>query len=137
VGSVLLIFLVFCVVLLCVFTFYDFCIITMFGSPLPPVFDGRTRVLLTLFLFVLCFCFVCLRLVYPMLPVSLDCPFLIAPSVFSYVYFNKSKIHFLWTLSIFLSEIIFMPFSSRKRAKRSHGFESFVFIKFVKKIIVS
>ena len=32
------------------------------------------------------FCFVFLRLVYPMLPVSLDCPFLIAPSVFSNVY---------------------------------------------------
>jgi len=29
------------------------------------------------------FCFFFLRLVYPMLPVSLDCPFLIAPSVFS------------------------------------------------------
>jgi len=35
---------------------------------------------------VLCFCFVFLRLVYPMLPVSLDCLFLIAPSVFSNVY---------------------------------------------------
>ena len=36
---------------------------------------------------VLCVCFVCLGLVYPMLPVSLDCcPFLIAPSVFSNVY---------------------------------------------------
>ena len=32
---------------------------------------------------VLCFCFVC-----PMLPVSLDCPFLIAPSVFSNIYFR-------------------------------------------------
>jgi len=32
-----------------------------------------------LFVFILC-------LVYPMLPVSLDCPFLIAPSVFSNVY---------------------------------------------------
>jgi hypothetical protein len=31
-------------------------------------------------------CFVCL--VYPMLPVSLDCPFLISPSVFSNVYSN-------------------------------------------------
>jgi hypothetical protein len=30
-----------------------------------------------------CFCFVFLRLVYHMLPVSLDCPFLIAHSVFS------------------------------------------------------
>jgi len=35
-----------------------------------------------------CFCFVCLRLVYPVLPVSLDCPFLIAPSVFSNVSLN-------------------------------------------------
>jgi len=32
---------------------------------------------------VLCFCFVFTRLAYPMLPVSLDCPYLIAPSVFS------------------------------------------------------
>ena len=37
---------------------------------------------------VLCFCFVFLRLVYPMLPVSLDCPFFIASSVFSDVYLN-------------------------------------------------
>ena len=35
---------------------------------------------------VLCFCFVFLRLVHPMLPVSLDCPILIVPSVFSNVY---------------------------------------------------
>ena len=37
---------------------------------------------------ILCCVFVlfCLRLVYPMFPVSLDCPFLIAPSVFSNVY---------------------------------------------------
>ena len=48
----------------------------------------RAHVLLMLFVFsgvptrlVLCFCFVVLRLVYPTLPVSLDCPFLIAPSV--------------------------------------------------------
>ena len=34
----------------------------------------------------LCFCFVFLRLVYTMLPVSLNCPLLIAPSVFSNVY---------------------------------------------------
>jgi uncharacterized membrane protein len=33
---------------------------------------------------------VCLRLVYPMLPVSLDCQYFIAPSVFSVVY-SKSK----------------------------------------------
>jgi len=41
---------------------------------------------------VLCFCFICLRLVYPMLPVSLDCPFSIAPSVFSNVYLRLSYI---------------------------------------------
>ena len=33
------------------------------------------------------FLFVCLRLVYPILPVSLECPFLIATSAFSNVYF--------------------------------------------------
>jgi hypothetical protein len=37
---------------------------------------------------VLCYCFVFLRLLYPVLPVSLDCPFLIAPSVFSNVHFH-------------------------------------------------
>jgi hypothetical protein len=35
---------------------------------------------------VLYFCCVCLRLVCPMLPVSLYCPFLIAPSVFTNVF---------------------------------------------------
>ena len=39
---------------------------------------------------VLCFCFVFLRFVYPVLPVSLDCPYLIAPSVFSNVYLPVS-----------------------------------------------
>jgi len=37
-------------------------------------------------------CCVCLRLVYSMLPVSLDCPFLIGPSVFSNIYFIRSYI---------------------------------------------
>ena len=36
---------------------------------------------------VLCFCFDLLRLVCPVLSVSLDCPYLIGPSVFSNVYF--------------------------------------------------
>ena len=35
---------------------------------------------------VLCFCFVFLHLVYPVLPVSLHCHFLIVPLVFSNVY---------------------------------------------------
>jgi hypothetical protein len=39
-------------------------------------------------LFVLCFCFVFRHLVYPVLPVSLDCPYLIAPSVFSNYYLS-------------------------------------------------
>ena len=53
--SVLLIFLVFCVLLLCFFTLWvpccDFRIQTMFGSSLPPVVCKRARVLLTLFVF--------------------------------------------------------------------------------------
>jgi len=52
-------FVFFCVVLLCVFTFwvpccdvrYDFRIKTMFGSSLPPVVCRRTHVLFTLFVF--------------------------------------------------------------------------------------
>jgi hypothetical protein len=39
-------------------------------------------------------CCVFLRLVYPMLPVSLDCPFFIAPSVFSNIYFVVVQLHF-------------------------------------------
>ena len=43
----------------------------------------------------LCFCFVFLRLMYPMLSVSLDCQFLIIPSVFSnvcmYILVNMKK----------------------------------------------
>jgi hypothetical protein len=48
---VLLIFLVFCVLLLCVFTFWvpscDFRIQTMVGSSLPPVVCKRVHVFLT------------------------------------------------------------------------------------------
>ena len=36
--------------------------------------------------FILSLCCVFLHLVYPMLPISLDCPFVISPSVFSNVY---------------------------------------------------
>jgi hypothetical protein len=92
--------------LLCVYTFwvpccdvrYDFRIKSMLGSSLPPVVY---RVVLVLFtLFVLClrivvsniycvvFLFGFLRFVYPVLPVSLDYPFLIDPSVFSNVYYT-------------------------------------------------
>jgi hypothetical protein len=53
---------------------------------------------------VLCFCCVCLHLGNPMLPVSLDCPFSIAPSVLSNVYFIEHDSNFmtsansLWTI---------------------------------------
>jgi hypothetical protein len=51
-GSLLLMFLVFCVLLLCVLTFlmpccdvrYDFRIVTMFGTSLPPVVCRRVHV---------------------------------------------------------------------------------------------
>jgi hypothetical protein len=38
------------------------------------------------------FCFFFLHLVYPMMTVSLDCPFLIAPSVFSNFYFEPKAL---------------------------------------------
>ena len=79
-----------------VITCYDFRIKPMFHLSFPPVVCRRAHVLFTLFMFVclrwcsthivLCFCFVFLRLVCHVLPVSLDCPILIAPSVFSNVY---------------------------------------------------
>ena len=75
---------------------YDFLINAMFGSSLPPLFVGG----LMFYLCCLCLfahsgiqhilCCVFLRLVYPVLPVSLDCPFFIAPSVFSNVKNNCS-----------------------------------------------
>ena len=60
VGSMLLIFLFVCVILLFVFTFYvlccdvcyDFRIETTFSSSLPPVVCRRAHVLFTLFVFV-------------------------------------------------------------------------------------
>ena len=74
----------------------------MFGSSLPPVVCRKAHILFTLLMLayvnlcpthiVLCFCFVFRRRVYPMLPVSLDCPFLIAPSVFSNFYIQHVKI---------------------------------------------
>jgi hypothetical protein len=51
-----------------------------------------------------CFCFVVLRLVHPMLPISLDYSILIAPSVFSNVYFTMSKVI-----------VLFFPYTSTNR----------------------
>jgi hypothetical protein len=79
----------------------------MFDSSLHSVVCGRARVLFSYLCFlgvvvsqhiVLCFCFVFLCLVYRMLPVSLDCPCFIAPSIFSNVYLNTkfSEINDIW-----------------------------------------
>ena len=101
----MLIFLAFGVFQLCVCTFwvpccdvrYDFRIKAMLCSSVSPVVCRKIDVLFTLFelacakggptyIIMLCLCFVCLCLVHLMLSVSLDCLFLIAPSVFSNVY---------------------------------------------------
>ena len=94
VGSVLLIISVFCVVLLCVFSYcdvrYNFRIQTMFCSSLPSVVCRSVHVLFTLFVFIFVqwcpthnvLCFIFLLFMYSMLPVSLDCHFFIDPSVF-------------------------------------------------------
>jgi hypothetical protein len=49
------------------------------------------------------FCLSCLRLVYPMLPYSLDCSFLIAPSVFSNVHLYTAVIYLVISVSFHLS----------------------------------
>ena len=101
-GSCSSFLLVFLCVLLCVIPLwvpcchvrYDFSMKRMFGSFLPPVVWRWTHVLFTLFVFahsgvqhILCCVFLCI--VYLILPVSLDFPFLIAPSVLSSVYFQN------------------------------------------------
>jgi len=59
-----------------------------------------------LFVYVMC-------LVYPLLPVSLDCPLLIAPSVFSYVYlindYWKQKLLFITSWAIKALDDEMMP----------------------------
>ena len=102
-GSVLFIFLDFvCCPIIYVFTFivpvvmsvtisaWKLCSVRLY---LQLLVEGLMSYLRYLCLFsysgvqhiLCCFCFIYLDLVYPMLPVSLDCPYLIAPSVFSNV----------------------------------------------------
>ena len=94
-GSVLLIFLVFfvyyvsvCFLIPCCNVLCDFRMQTVFGSSLFPVVCRRAHVLFTLFVFacVQWYGFALLVFVlcpmFPMLPVSLDCSFFIAPSRF-------------------------------------------------------
>jgi hypothetical protein len=87
VGSVLLIFLIFCVVLLCVFTFwvpccgvrYNFRIKTMFGSSLPSV------VLSTLFVFLFYLPLSCVPYLASFSGFSIsECPFGIRYCLFIY-----------------------------------------------------
>ena len=66
-----------------------------------PVFDG-IRVVLFSFLYCALLVFV-LCLAYPMLPASLDCPFLIALSVFSNVFFLHLKEYILNNLILYYS----------------------------------
>ena len=71
-------------------------IIDFLSIYVSPAVCRMVHVLFTLFVFVcvyccpthivLCVCFVCFSLVYPMLPVSLDCLFSVASSVFSNVF---------------------------------------------------
>ena len=42
-------------------------------------------------------------LVYPVLPVSLDCPCFISPSVFSNVYLTVGHVYFLYAVSLSLA----------------------------------
>jgi hypothetical protein len=56
---------------------YDFRIKTMFGTSLPPVVCRRTRVFAHSGIQHICFVFH--HLVYPLLPISVDCLFLIVP----------------------------------------------------------
>ena len=70
----------------CCYVPCDFLIKTMFGSSLPLVVCRRAHVLFTLFVFVcIQWCHIVLYFSSSMLPVSLDCSFFIASSVFSNV----------------------------------------------------
>ena len=121
-------------IFVCVFTFwdpccdvrYDFDMKTMFDWSLPPVDPGIMSYLRYLFLFAhsgiqhtFCCVFVLfvfiLCLVYPMLPVYLDCSFLIAPYVFSNVYI---EIYAIWRRH---KEVKGTRYCEPKRYKISNG----------------
>ena len=81
--------------------------------------NRMTHVLFILFVFVcaqwcprliaLCFRSVCLRLVYPIQPVSPGCPILIVSSVFSTVYLSLSYTLMVCSFIIFRIHIRFTP----------------------------
>ena len=87
-----------CVVFICFCFVFCCCFVCL--RLLSCVWCCRTHIIV-FFAFVLCMvvantycvvfiCYVCLRLVCIMLPVSLDCPFVISPLVFSNVYLNRN-----------------------------------------------
>ena len=77
--------------------------VPMFGSSLYPVVFRRDHVLYLRYMYLFAYSavkhillcvfvfFVSLHLVYPMLQISMDCHFCIAPSVFSIIYFSLAK----------------------------------------------
>ena len=82
-------------------------------------------------------CFVCLRLVFPMFPVSLDYPLLIAPSVFSNVYLLQishliqhytrrvSAITFIMYTQRRVSAITFIMYTQRQKIGRQNNIQIF------------
>jgi hypothetical protein len=91
-GFVVLIFLVFCCPLKCCDVHFDlgitWCLVRLY---LQLFVEGLMSYLCYLRIAVsnvYCVGFFCIRLVYSIFLVTLDCPFLISPSVFSNVYFK-------------------------------------------------
>ena len=84
----------------CIYDYHVVCLIRKYRLPFASTCVRiRISVGCVLLLIFLVFCVVCfdllvfvMCLVYPMLQFSLDCPFLIAPSVFSYVYYYRRKV---------------------------------------------
>ena len=71
----------------------------MFGSSLPPTYLRYVYLLAHSGVqthIVLCFCFVCRRLICPVVPVSLDFPFLIASLILSDVYLHNNCMLSVW-----------------------------------------
>ena len=95
-------FLSFCFVCLffCLFVFVLFFFMDLCCSSFQSCFD-----------LIVVFCVFVLCLVCPMLPVSLDCPFLIAPAVFSNVYHGRSLV-FYTHISIKLIATLSMKYGS-------------------------
>ena len=135
-GLCCLSFLVFHVVLLCVLVPCcdvrgDFHIIKIFGSSLTLGVCRRPHVLFPLCVFicpkwcpthiVLCFCCVCRHPVYTILSVSLDCPFMIAPSIFFNVFFKNKLVSCYKQINLFLFDfkLVIFHLSSRRKPGRN------------------